>query len=243
MKKNRIVDIHCHILPGLDDGAGSMEESMEMLRIAEKAGITDIIATPHFKAGRRNPGPETIRERIRQVHREAAERGICVNLYPGSEVLFSSGLEEALEEGKICTLNNSPYLLVEFSPGDSYRSIRNALDEVLGMELVPVIAHVERYGCMLEDWKNAESLRTMGARIQVNASSVTGKAGIRARKLAGTLLARQLVDYIGTDAHGSISRTPDMGKCIKQLDRKCEDSYIEKIVCGNAMKLLEPQEL
>ena len=243
MKKNRIVDIHCHILPGLDDGSGSMEESMEMLRIAEKAGITDIIATPHYRGGRHDPSPETIRERIRQVHREAVERKIYVNLYPGNEVRFFSGLEDIPLAEKICTLNGSPYILIEFSPSDPYRFIRNALDEVLGMELVPVIAHVERYSCMLDDWKNVESLRTMGAQIQVNASSVIGRAGIKARKLTGILLARQLVDYIGTDAHGSKSRTPDIRKLLKLLDRKYEDPYIEKILCGNAMKLLEPQEL
>ena len=242
-KRNRIVDIHCHILPELDDGSGSMEESMEMLRIAVRSGITDIIATPHFKAGRRNPSPDTIHRRLRELQREAERQDIFINLYPGHEVLFFSGLEEALESGKICTLNDSPYILIEFSPADSYRLIRNALDEVLGMELVPVIAHVERYGCLLDDWKNVESLRTMGAQIQINASGVTGRAGIKARKLTGILLERQLVDYIGTDAHGSRSRTPDIRKLLKLLDRKYEDPYIEKILCGNAMKLLEPREL
>lgn len=242
-KRNRIVDIHCHILPELDDGSGSMEESMEMLRIAVRSGITDIIATPHYRAGMRNPSPDTIRKRVREVRREAVKRGVDVNLYPGNEVRFFSELEDIPLSEKICTLNDSPYILIEFSPTDSYRLIRNALDEVLGMELVPVIAHVERYGCLLDDWKNVESLRTMGAQIQVNASGVTGRAGIKARKLTGILLERQLVDYIGTDAHGSRSRTPDIRKLLKLLGRKYEDPYIEKILCGNAMKLLEPREL
>ena len=239
-KKDRIVDIHCHILPGLDDGAGSMEESMEMLRIAEKAGITDLIATPHFKAGRRNPSPETIHRRLQELQREAERQDIFINLYPGNEVLFFSGLEEALESGKICTLNNSSYLLLEFFPSDPYQSIRNALDQVLGMELVPIIAHVERYGCLLEDWTQVEALRGMGAQIQINASSLTGKAGSKAKKLAWILLRGHLVDYIGTDAHGSLSRTPDLRKCLKLLHRKCEEPYIEEILWGNARKLLIP---
>ncbi len=240
--RNRIVDVHCHILPALDDGSRSLEESIEMLRIAEKSGITDIIATPHFKAGRLNPGPETIRQRIRTVHREALERGISVNLYPGNEVLFFSELEEVLAAGRICTLNDSPYMLVEFSPGDSYRFIRNALDQVMGMDLFPIVAHAERYGCLLEDWKNVEALRDMGAEIQINASSITGQAGVKIKRLTGILLGRRLVDYIGTDAHGSRARIPDLGKCLKRLEHKCDEAYIEKILCGNAMKLLEPQE-
>ena len=174
-KMNRIVDIHCHILPGLDDGSESLEESVEMLRIAEKAGITDIIATPHFKAGRHNPGPDTICRKIRELQQEAEKRGVSVNLYPGSEVLFFSELEEALQSQRICTLNHSPYVLIEFSPADSYQSIRNALDQVLGMELFPIVAHAERYGCVLDDWKNAEAFRDMGAQIQINASSIAGR--------------------------------------------------------------------
>ncbi len=241
-KKDRVADIHCHILPALDDGSGSMEESMEMLRIAVRSGITDIIATPHYRAGMRNPSPDTIRKRVREVRREAVKRGVDVNLYPGNEVRFFSELEDIPLSEKICTLNDSPYILIEFSPTDSYRLIRNALDEVLGMELVPVIAHVERYRCLLEDWKQVEALRGMGAQIQVNASSLTGKAGHKVKKLAWTLLRGHLVDYIGTDAHGSQNRTPDLRKCLKLLHRKCEEPYIEEILWGNARKLLISRE-
>lgn len=241
-RMDRIVDMHCHILPGLDDGSESLEESVEMLRIAEKSGITDIIATPHFKAGRHNPNPDTISGKIREVQREAQKRGISVNLYPGSEIFFFSELEEALQSHRVCTLNHSPYVLIEFSPGEPYRSIRNALDQVLGMELFPIIAHVERYGCVLDDWQNAEALRDMGARLQINVSGITGRAGAKSRKLTGILLGRQLVDYIGTDAHGSRARTPDMRKCLKLLCRKYDAHYIEEIVCKNALELLEPQK-
>lgn len=240
-KMDRIVDIHCHILPELDDGSGSLEESVEMLRIAERAGITDIIATPHFKAGRHNSSPDTICSKVREVQRESQKRGVSVTLYPGSEIFFSSELEEDLQSHRICTLNHSPYVLIEFSPAEPYRSIRNALDQMLGMGLSPIVAHAERYGCLLDDWQNVEVLRGMGAQIQVNASGVTGQAGRNIRKQIGILLNRQLVDYIGTDAHGSRARTPDIRKCLKLLGRKYDDHYIEKIMCKNAMELLEPQ--
>lgn len=239
----RIVDIHCHVLPALDDGSKSMKETLEMLQIAADAGITDIIATPHFKAGRHNASPATIWKRIQEVHREAQQRGIYVNLYPGNEVFYFSDLEEAMWEDRICTMNHSQYVLVEFSPADTYRSIRNALDNVMGMDLLPIVAHVERYGCMLEDWTNVESIRSMGAEIQVNASSITGQVGHKIKKFTGLLLDRQLVDYVGTDAHGSRSRTSDIRKCLKQLYKKYEVSYIDKILCGNALKLLLPQEM
>ena len=240
---DRIVDIHCHILPTLDDGSGSMEETLEMLQIAVDAGITDIIATPHFKAGRHNASTATIRKRLIEVHRAAEQNGIYVNLYPGNEIFFFSELEEAIEEGRICTMNQSQYVLIEFSPTDSYRHIRNALEHVMSLELFPIIAHVERYGCMLEDWTNVESIRAMGTEIQINAPSIAGEVGPKVKKFTGRLLDKHLVDYIGTDAHDSKSRTPDIQKCLKQLLKRYEFSYVEKILCGNAMKLLSPQEL
>lgn len=239
----KIVDIHCHILPELDDGSQSMRETIEMLRIAANSGITDIIATPHFKAGRRNASPATIRKRIREVQAMAEQCGISINLYPGNEILYFSDFEEVIEEERFCTMNDSQYVLIEFMPSEYFRTIRNALDHVMGLGYLPIIAHVERYGCMLEDWKSVECIRSMGVEIQINAASVTGRTGHKIKKFVSQLLDRELVDYIGTDAHGSKARTPDMQKCYKQLCKKYDLSYVDKILRGNAMKLLFPQEV
>lgn len=170
----RVVDIHCHVLPALDDGSQSMKETIEMLRIAADSGITDIIATPHFKAGRHNAGPDTICRRVEEVQEMAEQYGIYISLYPGNEIAYFSDFEEAMEANRICTMNHSEYVLIEFLPTESFRTIRNALDHVMGIGYLPIIAHVERYGCMLEDWKNVEYIRSMGTEIQINASSVIG---------------------------------------------------------------------
>lgn len=233
------MDVHCHVLPGLDDGSKSMEETLEMLRAAVDAGVTDIIATPHFKGGRHNARPVDIYESINEVWEEAERQGIYVNLYPGNEIFYFSDMEEALENDWVCTMNGSQYVLIEFSPLDSYRDIRNAMDQVMGMEYLPILAHVERYGCMMEDWKNVESLRSMGVEIQVNASSITGRAGRKVKRFVQFLLDRQMVDYIGTDAHGSKSGRIDLKRCLKQLCKRYDPSYLEYILCGNALKMLE----
>lgn len=239
----RVVDIHCHILPALDDGSQSMRETIEMLRIAADSGITDIVATPHFKAGRHNASPNTIRRRIQEVQQMAGQCGIDISLYPGNEIFYFSDIEEAIEEKRICTMNDSEYVLIEFLPSESFRTIRNAMDHVMGLGYLPILAHVERYGCILEDWKNAEYIRSMGVEIQVNASSVTGKLGLKVRKFVCQLLDRELVDYIGTDAHSSKSRTPDVQKCCRELCKRYDSSYVDKILRGNAMKLIAPHEM
>ena len=239
---DRIVDIHSHILPALDDGSRDLQETLAMLPTAEQAGITDIIATPHYKAGRHNAGPDTIRRRLEEVQEAARREGISVRLYAGNEIHYFSDLEEALEEGKVCTMNHSRYVLIEFSPSDPFRTIRNAMDMVMGIGFWPILAHAERYGCMLEDWRNAEYLKSMGAEIQINASSVAGQTGRQAKKLVRLLLDQRLVDYISTDAHDSRKRTPDIQKCRKILYRKYDVSYVNEILCDNAQKLLYPQE-
>ena len=237
------MDIHCHVLPGLDDGSKNMEETLEMLRAAADAGITDIIVTPHFKGGRHNANPSDIYESINEVWEEADRQGIYINLYPGNEIFYFNDMEEALENDWVCTMNSSQYILLEFSPLDSFRTIRNAMDQVLGMEYRPILAHVERYNCMLEDWRNVESLRSMGVEIQVNASGVAGRAGRKVKKFVRLLLDRQLVDYIATDAHGSRSGITDLKRCLKQLCKRCDPSYLEYILCGNALKMIVPQEM
>lgn len=240
---DKIVDIHCHVLPALDDGSRNMRETIQMLRIAADAGITDIIATPHFKEGRRSASPDTIRKCLQEVQGMARQCGIDITLYPGNEIYYFSDLEEAIEEKRICTLNHSRYVLIEFSPAESFRTIRNALEYVMSTGYFPIIAHVERYECMLEDWKNVEYIRSMGVEIQINASSVTGKAGHKVKKFVHTILDNKLVDYIGTDAHGSKSRTPDIQNCYRLLCKKYDLSYVDKIFRENAVKLLFPQEM
>ena len=238
---DRIVDIHCHILPALDDGSRDMQETIGMLRTAADTGITDMIATPHFKAGRHNASRETILARLSEVQEEAERQGIRIRLYAGNEVLYYSGLEEALDTGRICTMNQSRYVLIEFLPAEPFRTIRNAMDQVLGIGYCPILAHAERYECILKNWKEAGELHSMGVEIQVNAASVAGQAGWPAGRLTRRLLDQELVDYIGTDAHGDRSRTPDLRKCCQKLAARYEITYIEKILCGNAMKLLIPQ--
>lgn len=234
----RIVDIHSHTLPGMDDGSKSMEETMEMLRIASDNEITDMIVTPHFKKGRKNAPPAVILERVRKVEQEARRQGIPISLYPGNEIYYYSDVEDILEAGQICTLNHSEYVLVEFAPSESFVYIRNALDSLNGMGYSPILAHVERYECMLKDWQNVEQLRALNVEIQVNASSVTGKVGYKVKKFVHRLLGNQLVDYISTDAHDSEKRTPDVQKCLEYLHKKYDSAYVDAITYGNAQKIL-----
>ena len=178
----RIVDMHCHILPGIDDGAKSMEMSLQMLQTAQDEGITDIIATPHYQSGRFYTPPDAIEEMIGQLQEHAVQRGIHIGIYPGTEIYYRSGLESKLDAGEL-------------------------------------------------------------AAISANAGSIAGDYGFRVKRYLGRLLAGQLIDYVGTDAHNAEGRSPRIRKCAELLYKKYDPAYADDILYGNAERtLLEEDE-
>lgn len=232
------IDIHSHILPGVDDGSRSMEESLEMLRIAEAEGVSCMIATPHYKQGRYRADKKELLDRLKMLREEAQQECIGIRLHLGTEIFYRAGLEEKLMRQELGTLNDTDFLLVEFSPFEEYLYIRNAMEELLGMGYCPVAAHVERYQCLVKDATRAAQLRDMGCRIQVNTGSITGENGLGARRFVWKLLKRELVDYLGTDAHNTKTRRPAMRRCAELLYKKCSREYAEKLLFENAAREL-----
>ncbi len=235
MKKNSertpyIADIHTHVLPKVDDGSSSMEESLEMLKIAEQEGITHLICTPHQKYGGRTGRSAA----FKSLTEEAAKAGSKIKLYLGAEVLYFRDLEQAVTEGKVFSINKGEYMLVEFHPQDSYVKIRNGLDDVFSLGYTPILAHAERYNCIVKQFARVEDLRGMGVKIQVNASSVTGSLGWGIKRFVHKLLKKQYVDYVATDAHNSEKRAPRIQKCKDFLYRKYDTEYVNDILFENA---------
>lgn len=235
---NRIIDCHCHILPGVDDGAADMEESLRMLRVAHEEGITDVIATPHYQSGRYFTPAGRVRELVQELQGRAWEEGVPIRLRPGTEVYYRSGLEGRLDGGELATMNGTGHVLVEFSPAEGFGYIRNAVEDVRGMGYFPILAHVERYRCLAGEAGRVGELRRMGCGIQANAASVTGEHGLAAKRSLRELLSLRLVDYIGTDAHGAEGRSPRVRKCAELLFKKYGGEYAEALLWRNAAERL-----
>ena len=233
-----VIDIHCHILPGVDDGAKNMEQSMDMLDIAYEEGIRVMIATPHHMPDDDNASPETISEKVAQLQEYVDEQGYDMVILPGNEVYFYSEAADLLEEGKVNTMAGTDCVLVEFSPMDESRYIRNSLAEIQNMGYEPIVAHVERYESLCKDVDRIAELRDMGILIQVNVASIMGDFGKTAKAVAEKLLKKQLVDFIGTDAHSSGRRAPRVKECSEYLYKKYPAAYVDKILYGNAEKYI-----
>ena len=234
-----IVDIHSHILPGIDDGSKNMSETLKMLEIAKTEGITHIIATPHYKSRHDNANPNMVNKILNEVQQAAYNSGIDIKLYQGNEIMYHDSMCEELDSGYISCMCSTDYVLVEFYPTDSYQYIRNSLDEIISEGYQPILAHIERYECILETVSRAVELRRMGIEIQANASSIVGKSGKKVKKLIHTLLGEQVIDYIATDSHRCEGeRMPSIKESVKQLYKRYDYRYVNKILYGNAMNRL-----
>lgn len=235
---NSYIDIHSHILPGIDDGAKNFDTSMEMLRIAWKDGIRGIIFTPHNKPGRRNAGAETLRGLVRKLESAAVQEGMDFSFYTGNEVFYRSGIPELLSEGSALPLADSSYILAEFDPMDSTDHIRKGVYQILSGGYLPVLAHVERYGSVVRKREQVEDLIEMGCYIQVNAGSIMGKYGFSAKQLVKGLLKERLVHFVATDAHDTEKRKPELSECAAYISRKYGEEYAVRLMFDNPMRVI-----
>lgn len=214
------VDIHQHLLWGLDDGAQSPQVMRKMLRSAQKQRIRRIYATPHVAPGIRPFDAGAYRERLAEARGYAARCGI--ELLPGAEVAWTYQTVDALRQGRIPTLNGTEQVLLEFWPGVRWQEVDGAVRQVLSAGFVPVLAHVERYRCFFWNLHWAEALkRRYPVRYQVNAASLLGRDGLWRRACARCLVSRHLADAVGSDAHNCGSRPIELLAAYRWLKREC----------------------
>lgn len=232
------IDMHSHILPGLDDGSKCMEQSLEMLRIAQEEGITEIIATPHNMPGKGRPTREVLEERLGQLQEAAEEEGISIRIHLGTEYYYREEVSEIFDREEAVTMADSEYVLLEFNPLEERAYIFNAVRDTYSSGYTPIIAHVERYEQLMKKTEHVKTLKDMGALIQVNAASVIGENGRQSKRDVKKLLKAELVDFVSTDAHSDGHRAPKMSKCAAYLSKKYGPEYADRLLYKNAKKYL-----
>ena len=228
------IDVHSHILPNLDDGAESIEQSIEMLRIATEEGITKIIATPHNMPGKGCHAREILQESLCLLREAAGKVGIHMELFLGTEYFYREEVQVLLEQEEAVTMADSQCVLLEFYPSEDVSYIRNAVRDVFSAGYRPVIAHVERYEQLMKKKEEIKTIKNMGALLQVNASSVIGDNGLFCKRNVKWLLKERLVDFVATDAHSAGHRAPRMEKCAVYLYKKYGTEYADELLFRNA---------
>lgn len=231
-----LLDIHSHILPGVDDGAKNIDESLELLRMMKNQGITDVIATPHFYAN--SDELEGYLKKIGDAYnvlKIAAANAALPNIYLGSEVLYYRYIGKSDSIYSFC-FNNSGYLLLELSDNSIGAELFEDINDLrANLGVTPIIAHLERYYKYSGYKTFLKFIAENGILAQVNASSlfVPGYA-----KIAEKLIKNRLVNFIGTDAHSPNGRPPMMKQALRLISEKLGAEYASGFI-RNSQTLLE----
>jgi protein-tyrosine phosphatase len=230
-----MIDIHSHILPGLDDGSASLEESVEMLKIAMEGGTTEIVATPHAN-GEFRFEPEAIAEKVAELSAAVPN----IRIYTGCDFhLAYENIQDALAHPARYTINQKSYLLVEFSDLIIFHTTDEIFGQLLGAGMIPVVTHPERNALLQQRLKDLGQWVEQGACLQVTAMSLMGRFGRRAQEFSERLLKEGLVHFIASDAHDKKNRTPDLKAAYEHVARKygkrrAEDLFVKNP--GNAVR-------
>ena len=240
-----MVDIHCHILPEVDDGAWDMEAAVAMARIARDCGVKKIITTPHFKG---EPGAleglGLIQYQLRLLQSRLKREAVEVELLPGAEVLCVPQTLELARVGRLPTLGTGRYVLTEFYFDAGAAFMDETLQALRQLGYLPVVAHPERYGAVQRDPELASRWFHRGIVLQVNKGSVLGAFGRRAEDTAVRMLYRGIVHVIASDAHSPQVRTTDLEPvrrwCLDHLGQEHTKILLEghpgRVAAGKAMR-------
>lgn len=233
------IDMHTHILPGVDDGAKDWDTCVNMLVKSEECGVHKVIATPHYYPWGKNSASDRIRELCKEAKKKLEmKHGISMDIYPGNEIYYNMDVIHHLKEGNVLTLADSRYILVEFGIGDSYQVFCRAVKEFCDSGYIPILAHVERYECLRQPYK-MQQLKEMGALFQMNIEAFQGGVLDRDSRWSKKCLIDRKIDYLSSDMHGLQRRTPLDGEDLYWVQKKLDIQYQKQLLGGNAKKIID----
>lgn len=240
-----MLDIHIHILPGVDDGAQDYDDSLRMAELAVECGVTAIVATPHANQMGRFENfytPEFARryDRLEEMMRSSH---IGLTVLEGQEIMASDDMLEKILDGKLIGLNHTQYYLIEF-PFDSRPDwIADRLIDILSLGKTPLIAHVERYHCVHYDPSYVYDWIELGCLTQMNKGSVFGKFGSTVQEACIPLLNYELIHCIASDAHSPIQRTPWLRDIYQFLKDNFDEEYASRLLESNPYRIVTGQSV
>ena len=236
-----MIDMHSHIIPSIDDGSSSVQETFNMIKEAKKSGFTDIICTSHFLLDYYEPAPQEIifwKDKLQQV---LEYKNVDVNLHSGMEIYISNKLEQLIKENKVLTLDESRYMLIELPLSTSINYLDHILFALQSLSIKPIIAHPERYKCVQDDPGLVQEYIDKGALIQCNYGSILELYGKKAKQTIKILLKENQVDFLGSDCHTENTIYPIIPHAIKKIKKIIGNEAFYKISTENPKKVLNNQ--
>ncbi len=246
LEENNLIDIHSHIIFGVDDGPQTIEESRSLLIDAYKQGVRMIVATSHRRIGMFETSEDRIEENFESVQKLAKEVASDLTVLYGAEIYYSSELMEKLEKKMIPSINGSSYVLVEFNRNITFWEIKSGLINILRLGYIPVIAHVERYQALDMNEEYLKEIINMGCYVQINSSSVLKAKWFSdknkvLKKRAKYFLDRDLVHCIASDMHHLSERPSFMKEAFDFISKKYGRRKAKKLFVDNPKLIITNQ--
>lgn len=243
-----MIDIHSHILPLIDDGSKSLDMSKDMLSIAYNEGIKTIIATPHYYPNIYEPDAVSIEKSVEELNDISNSLNLNIRILKGQEVYLTHDLLDKYKEGKILTLNDTKYMLIEL-PFDILKPYTlDIIYELRIRDIVPIIAHPERYSYIIKKPSTINQFIDEGCLFQINSHSITGEFGREIKNTALKLIKHNICHFIASDAHSNQKRIPALKKSFdiavknnKEIVKNVSNN--EEILINNGYMLQEVKKI
>lgn len=225
-----VIDLHCHVIPNIDDGAEDVKASLDMCRIAQIDGTQGIIATPHYIHGTINNSRALVHEKTAELNSRLRDAAIEIEIYPGCEAFICPELPQLVREGEVCTLNDTRYVLIELPMNIVPTYTLEVIYQLRLDGYIPVIAHPERNLNISRDPGILLDLIGRGALTQVNSTSLKGLFGSKIQETAIKLAKHNMMHLMASDAHTTGGRSPKLSSAMDMLERELGQAALKRII-------------
>ena len=232
------VDLHCHILYNTDDGATDKNEMLKLIDASYKDGVREMCLTPHFNHAFYGDNKANSDLAFDTLTKEAARIHPEMRFYRGNEIFYHNSCIDFIKKGKCHTLNDTKYVLVDFSYNENKFTIISALKKFISNGYIPVLAHAERYHELKPFSSDFDYIKDIGALIQVNAASVIGKNGFRQKITSLHLIKHGLCDVVASDTHNSTNRTTCINEAANLIKKRFGSDVAASLTYKNPRRIL-----
>lgn len=233
-----MIDLHSHILPGIDDGSPDFETSVKLVSELARAGVTDVVATPHYIEETIYTSPKVKNSKLlKELQKRLKTEGVDVKIHLGNEIYISKNIKNLVDDGLISGLFESKYLLVELPMSGDFPNSRDIFLELLRLGYKVVLAHPERYVAFQKDFDLVSDLYEMGILLQCNFGSFAGQYGKSVFKLVKRLAKEKMIFAMGSDIH-HLHGDKWMEEALKKMKKFYTDSEMEELLVENPKKIM-----
>lgn len=238
-----MIDIHSHILPNIDDGSRSIDETFKLIKEAQNAGFKSVVLTSHYMEGYYETNLHEREVLTNLIQNNFKEKDIDINLYIGNEIYISDNLVKLLEEGKASTINNTSYVLFEMPLNAEPFNLYDVIYQMQQNKIVPILAHPERYSFIQKDAELMYDLIEKGVLMQANYGSIIGQYGKKAQKTVKKFFTNNMIHVLGTDAHRYNTIYPRIPYALNEIEKIIGTEKLEELTNTNPNLILNNKRI